>query len=93
MYCDYKRLSEDTEHDLGATFAELDEVVSSADIVTVHVPLSDKTCVLALGAYWLQHCFPAVKLRTRWKGTSRKWQCSTNVPQACHSSPQLQNQC
>ena len=56
-YCDYKRLPEDTERDLGATFAELDEVVSSADIVTVHVPLSDKTCALALGASWLHHCF------------------------------------
>ena len=43
-YCDYKRLPEDVERDLGASFAELDEVISGADIVTVHVPLSDKTC-------------------------------------------------
>ena len=43
-YCDYKRLPEEMERDLGGEFAELDEVISTADIVTVHVPLSDKTC-------------------------------------------------
>ena len=43
-YFDYKRLPEDMERELGAQFAELDEVISTADIVTVHVPLSDKTC-------------------------------------------------
>ena len=43
-YFDYKRLPEDMERDLGAQFAELDEVISTANIVTVHVPLSDKTC-------------------------------------------------
>lgn len=43
-YFDYKRLPEDMERNLGAQFAELDEVISTADIVTVHVPLSDKTC-------------------------------------------------
>ena len=43
-YFDYKRLPEDVERALGAKFAGLDEVISTADIVTVHVPLSDKTC-------------------------------------------------
>lgn len=42
-YTDYKRLPEDVERELGATYADLDEVVT-ADIVTLHVPLSDKTC-------------------------------------------------
>ena len=45
-YFDYKRLPEEMERDLGAQFAELDEVISTANIVTVHVPLSDKTCAL-----------------------------------------------
>lgn len=48
-YFDYKRLPEDVERDLGARFAELDEVISTADIVTVHVPLSDKTCTPCQG--------------------------------------------
>ncbi|KAK9826143.1 hypothetical protein WJX81_008585 [Elliptochloris bilobata] len=42
-YFDYKRLPEDAERDLGVTFADLDEVIATADVVTVHVPLSDKT--------------------------------------------------
>ena len=46
-YFDYKRLPEDMERELGAQFAELDEVISTANIVTVHVPLSDKTCAPA----------------------------------------------
>lgn len=44
-YFDYKRLPEDVERELGATFSDMDDVVSTADIVTIHVPLSDKTYV------------------------------------------------
>ncbi len=43
-YFDYKRLPEDVERELGATFADMDEVISTADVVTIHVPLTDKTC-------------------------------------------------
>ncbi len=43
-YFDYKRLPEDVERELGAKFADMDEVISTADVVTIHVPLTDKTC-------------------------------------------------
>jgi phosphoglycerate dehydrogenase-like enzyme len=43
LYYDPVRLSPDEERPLGVTYAPLDELMSQADVVTVHVPLSAQT--------------------------------------------------
>ena len=43
IYYDARRLSEKSEDDLGVTYVPLDELISSADIISLHVPLTDDT--------------------------------------------------
>ncbi len=43
IYYDKMRLDENQEKDLGVTYCPLDELVSNADIITLHVPLTDET--------------------------------------------------
>ncbi|MEM1995423.1 MAG: 2-hydroxyacid dehydrogenase [Thermoplasmatales archaeon] len=43
VYYDVNRLSEDEEERLGVTFLGFEDLLSSSDIVTVHVPLNEKT--------------------------------------------------
>jgi phosphoglycerate dehydrogenase-like enzyme len=43
VYYDVFRLPETTEQKLGLTFRELDEVLASADIISLHLPLLDST--------------------------------------------------
>lgn len=43
LYFDMVRLPEDTERELGLRYAALDELVAEADIVSLHVPGSEKT--------------------------------------------------
>jgi len=43
LYYDVFRLSPEQELELGVTYAELDELMAQADIVSIHVPLLDST--------------------------------------------------
>ncbi|MEM0128453.1 MAG: 2-hydroxyacid dehydrogenase [Thermoplasmatales archaeon] len=43
VYYDVKRLPEEEEERLGLTFLEFEDLLNSSDIVTVHVPLNEKT--------------------------------------------------
>jgi len=43
IYHDVTRLGEEEEERMGLTYVELDELISSSDIVTVHVPLTERT--------------------------------------------------
>ncbi|MGC8645582.1 MAG: NAD(P)-dependent oxidoreductase [Thermoplasmata archaeon] len=43
VYYDIQRLEEDEEERLGLTFLDLDTLLSAADVVTVHVPLTEGT--------------------------------------------------
>lgn len=43
IYYDKRRLDEKLEKDLGVTYCPLDELIGSADIITLHVPLTDET--------------------------------------------------
>ncbi|BAB60364.1 D-3-phosphoglycerate dehydrogenase [Thermoplasma volcanium GSS1] len=43
IYYDVKRLPEEVEDELGITYVTLDELISSADIISIHVPLTETT--------------------------------------------------
>jgi phosphoglycerate dehydrogenase-like enzyme len=43
QYFDIRRLREDAEDALGVRFALLDELLRTSDVVTLHVPLDDRT--------------------------------------------------
>ena len=43
VYSDARRASEEVEHELDAKRVELDELLRTADVVTVHAPLMDET--------------------------------------------------
>ncbi|MGC8505569.1 MAG: 2-hydroxyacid dehydrogenase [Thermoplasmata archaeon] len=43
IYYDEYRLREEMEDDLGVTFVSLKELISSSDIISIHVPLTDGT--------------------------------------------------
>ncbi len=43
IYYDERRLSPKEEEDLGVSFVELDDLLSTSDIISLHVPLTDKT--------------------------------------------------
>lgn len=43
VYHDVDRLPEDVEESLGITYVTMDELISSADIISLHVPLTDGT--------------------------------------------------
>ena len=43
LYFDYKHLDEDREKELGCKFAEMDDLIKKCDVITVNLPLTDKT--------------------------------------------------
>ncbi len=43
LYYDLKRLSEEEEEGLGVNFVTLDYLLSNSDIISLHLPLTDKT--------------------------------------------------
>ncbi|MCL5680932.1 MAG: 2-hydroxyacid dehydrogenase [Candidatus Thermoplasmatota archaeon] len=43
LYYDLKRLSEEEEEELGVNFVTLDYLLSNSDIISLHLPLTDKT--------------------------------------------------
>ncbi|MFG1519399.1 MAG: 2-hydroxyacid dehydrogenase [Thermoplasmataceae archaeon] len=43
IYFDEYRLKEETEDDLGITYVPLEELISRSDIISLHVPLTDRT--------------------------------------------------
>lgn len=43
LYFDYKHLDEDKEKELGCKFAEMDDLIKKCDVITVNLPLTDKT--------------------------------------------------
>ena len=42
-YFDYKHLPEEKEKELNAKFAELEDLIHNADVISVSLPLTDKT--------------------------------------------------
>lgn len=50
VYFDVARLSQDAERELGATYLELNELFARADVVSLHLPLSEGTRHLVDGA-------------------------------------------
>ena len=40
---DYNRLPEETERDFNCKFAEFDDIIEKSDLISIHLPLSDKT--------------------------------------------------
>lgn len=42
-HADYNRLPEETEKDMNCKFTEFDDLIEKADVLSIHVPLSDKT--------------------------------------------------
>ena len=61
IYHDPKRLTPDKEHELGATWAPFDQVLSDADFVSLHVQLTPDTLHL-IGAQQLALMKPAAYL-------------------------------
>ena len=61
IYHDPKRLTPDKEHELGATWAPFDQVLSDADFVSLHVQLTPQTRHL-IGAQQLALMKPAAYL-------------------------------
>jgi lactate dehydrogenase-like 2-hydroxyacid dehydrogenase len=43
LYFDYKHLDESKEKELCCSFAEFDELIKKCDVVTINLPLTDKT--------------------------------------------------
>ena len=43
LYFDYNKLDESREKDLNAHFAEMEDLIKKCDIVTINLPLTDKT--------------------------------------------------
>ena len=43
LYFDYKHLDEKKEKELGAQFAEMDDLIKKCDVITINLPLTDKT--------------------------------------------------
>ena len=66
-YYDIARLSEDAEDTLGVRFRLLPEILSTSDIVTLHVPLNDATRNI-IGAAELQRMRPSAILINTCRG-------------------------
>lgn len=43
LYFDYKHLDDSKEKELNAKFTEMDDLIEKCDVITINLPLSDKT--------------------------------------------------
>ena len=43
LYFDYNKLDEDKEKELNCSFAEMEDLIKKCDVVTINLPLTDKT--------------------------------------------------
>ncbi len=43
LYCDLQRLSAEDETKYAATFATMDDILKTADVISIHLPLTEKT--------------------------------------------------
>ena len=43
LYFDYKHMEEKKEKEVGAQFAEMEDLIKKCDVITVNLPLTDKT--------------------------------------------------
>lgn len=43
LYCDLQRLSAADEEKYGATYASMDDILQTADVVSIHLPLNEQT--------------------------------------------------
>lgn len=43
LYFDYKHLDEAKEKELCCSFAEIDDLIKKCDVITINLPLTDKT--------------------------------------------------
>lgn len=43
LYFDYKHLDEKKEKEVGAQFAEMEDLIKKCDVITINLPLTDKT--------------------------------------------------
>lgn len=43
LYFDYKHLDDEKEKAVGAKFAEMDDLIKKCDVITINLPLTDKT--------------------------------------------------
>lgn len=43
LYFDYKKLGEEKEKELGCKFAEMDDLIKKCDVISINLPLTDKT--------------------------------------------------
>ena len=43
LYFDYKHLDDDREKELNCKFSEMDDLIKKCDVITINLPLTDKT--------------------------------------------------
>lgn len=43
LYFDYKHMDQKKEKEVGAQFAEMEDLIKKCDVITINLPLTDKT--------------------------------------------------